>query len=120
MRRYLTVDEATREYRLVITDLWDGQHERTEFRVLTDSGDPLRARAGTEDPASWTVGRPVQEDRGAFYPYYVTDDRLFRTKIRFRVENTATGPTVITTCRRLASKSGRARCPLCAERDPDD
>lgn len=118
MRRVLEVDEATREYRLVVTDLYAGQHERDEFRVLTDEGGPLRARTGGEDPGAWTLGRPVHEDRGAYYPYYVTDDRLFRTKIRFRVEQQAVGPTVRTPCRRLASKSGRAKCALCAAEAP--
>lgn len=114
MRRTLELDDATGEFRLVITDLYAGQHERDEFRVLTDAGEVLRSWPGREDEVAWLAGRPVTEDRGAHLPYYVTDDRMFRTKIRFRVEHEATGPTVKTGCRRLASKSGRAKCPLCA------
>lgn len=36
MRKFLSHDATTGELRMVYTDLWDGQHERTEYRVTTE------------------------------------------------------------------------------------
>ena len=38
MRKFLAHDAETGELRLVYTDLWDGQHERTEYRVTGGRG----------------------------------------------------------------------------------
>lgn len=45
MNKFLSHDAATGELRLVYTDLWRGQHERTEYRVIDQpGGDGVRNR----------------------------------------------------------------------------
>ena len=45
MRTFLSHDEASAKLKLVMTDLWDGQHERTEFTVVNSDGTPIRRMA---------------------------------------------------------------------------
>jgi hypothetical protein len=42
VRRWLRLDPETDELRLVLTDLFDGRHTRTEYRCIGDDGRPLR------------------------------------------------------------------------------
>lgn len=105
MRTFLSHDKASGELRLVMTDLWDGQHERTEFRVIDDDGRPVRRGERFDGEDAY---------RDSFGGYYVKVGPSFdRRTVNFRAEQTATGPTVKTPCRRAASKSGRANCALC-------
>lgn len=105
MRKTLVMDAETREMRLVYTDLWNGQHERTEYRVTSDriGGHVLRNLPDFD-------GRQVY---GTVPGLYLKTPSGFG-EIPVWTEQTAIGPTVKTPCRRLASKSGRARCELCA------
>jgi hypothetical protein len=99
MRKFLSHDTASGELRLVFTDLWDGQHERTEYRVIDDEGRPLRRqqeRDGAQvygQAANWHIKGPA----GNY--------------IRFVTEQTATGPTVQTPCPKTANR--RRKCDLC-------
>ncbi len=42
MRRWLRLGPETHELRVVLTDLFDGGHTRTEYRCVGDDGRPLR------------------------------------------------------------------------------
>lgn len=99
VRSFLSQDEASGELRLVFTDLWDGMHERTEFRVINSDGSPIR-RYGHLN------GVPAYHGAGCHYI------RVDGQDVPFQVE-TGVMPTEKTVCRRLASKSGRAKCLLC-------
>lgn len=56
MRTFLSHDTASGELRLVMTDLWDGQHERNEYTVINSDGKPLRR--GSEYDGLQVYGRP--------------------------------------------------------------
>jgi hypothetical protein len=60
MQTFLHHDEASGELRLVMTDLWDGQHERTEFRVINSDGTPVRQGAELD-------GQQVYGRAGSWY-----------------------------------------------------
>jgi hypothetical protein len=109
MRKHLRYDEETRELRLVYSDLWNGSHERTEYRV-TDmrGGAPLRGSqwAGMD-------GRAVSGHAPDLYlkpvgPFGATD----RAPMVW-TEPTAVGPTVKTPC--PGSANARRKCALCAD-----
>jgi hypothetical protein len=115
MRRFLHIDETTRELRLVMVDLWDGKHERTEFRVIDSDGRPLRG----ESRWRHLDGAPVDSVRiGQGLRYYCApssnrppslaweSDRVY-----FDVEESAVGPTEKTPCARAQNR--RRRCDLC-------
>jgi hypothetical protein len=103
VRKFLAHDPESRELRLVYTDLWNGQHERTEYRVTGGrSGDVLRNHADLD-------GREVF---GTVPGLYIKG-AVGGTTIAVWTQETAVGPTVKTPCRRAASKSGRAKCKLC-------
>jgi hypothetical protein len=104
MRTFLSHDEASGELRLVMTDLWDGQHERTEFRVVSDEGRPIRKGQNFDGLTAY---------RDAFGGWYAKVGPSLR-EARFAVEKLAVREAK-TQCRRLASKSGRAKCALCAD-----
>lgn len=115
MRRFLHIDEATRELRLVMVDLGDGRHERTEFRVVDPGGAVLRGmeRWGHLDGAPadavlvGTSYRNYCAPRSNLPPSLAFEsDRVY-----FDVEDRAVGPTEKTPCRR----AGRPRrpCFLC-------
>lgn len=110
MRQYLHHDEASGELRLVLEDLYRGQHERTEFRVIDDSGATVR-RGQQFD------GMDAERDSLGGWHTYTSADRFIARRVSFQVEQRATAETR-TQCRRLASKSGRARCDLCQAARP--
>jgi hypothetical protein len=45
MRTYLRHDAGARELRLVMTDYYNGQHERTEYTVVNSDDEPIRRMA---------------------------------------------------------------------------
>lgn len=102
MREYLRHDAETGQLRMVFTDLWRGQHETTEFVVIGDDGSPVRRGQHFD---GMTVGGDIPGE------HYITD-RLTGRRIYFKVAQTAVSETK-TACRRMASKSGRAKCALC-------
>ncbi len=104
MRTFLSHDKASGELRLVMTDLWEGQHERTEFRVIRDDGSVMRNRPELD-------GKHVHEDRGAFYPHYVKVGE-FGGRQGFRSEDRAVDLTSKTACPRAENR--RRKCALCA------
>jgi outer membrane receptor for Fe3+-dicitrate len=103
MRKFLSHDSETGELRLVYTDLWEGQHERTEYRVTSDRVGGHVLRNMTE----WD-GRPVL---GAVPGLYVKAADGFG-QIPVWTEETAIGPTIKTPCPKAASS--RRKCALCA------
>lgn len=101
MRRFLRYDEAARELRLVMDDLWDGKHEHMEWTVLGSDDRPLR---GT-DARRWD-GRSVDAAGAAHY---------VRVGTRSVPINTGSRPTVVfssTPCRRVTVARAR-KCDLC-------
>lgn len=104
MRTFLQHDEASGELRLVMTDLWEGRHERTEFRVVGDDGRPVRRGQEYDGLTAY---------RDSLGGYYVKVGPM-RREVPFATGKLAVGETSKTPCRRLASKSGRAKCALCA------
>ena len=108
MRRFLHIDEETHELRLVITDLFDGMHERTEFRVLGSDGDVLR---GAE---AWghLEGHRVEFDSRRFYlaPEPGGYGGSFR-RTYLDTQERAIGITVKVRCPRATDR--RRRCGLC-------
>jgi hypothetical protein len=115
VRRFLHIDEETRELRLVITDLADGMHERTEFRVLGSGGRVLRGmeRWGHLD------GVAVASDRtGSELRYYCAPRARVHPaiaypseRIYFEVEPRAVGITEKVRCPRATNR--RRRCERC-------
>ena len=108
MRRFLHIDEETHELRLVITDRFDGMHERTEFRVLGSGGDVLR---GVE---AWghLEGRRVEFDDHRFFLAAEPGGHggSFRRTYLDNQER-AIGITVKVRCPRATDR--RRRCGLC-------
>lgn len=103
MRKFLSHDSETSELRLVYTDLWDGQHERTEYRVTSDrvGGHVVR------NMAEWD-GRPVLGNVPGLY--VKSADRYH--DIPVWTEETAIGQTVKTPCPKAVN--ARRKCALCA------
>jgi hypothetical protein len=115
MRRFLHIDEETRELHMVVFDLWDGKHERTAFRVIDADRRPLRGEARW----SHLDGEPVVTDHsGHRIRHYCTPRALVHPaianvsdRVYFDVEDCAVGPTEKTPCPR--SKNRRRRCDIC-------
>ena len=103
MSRYLRYDPDARQLMLVLTDLYRGQHERTEYPL---AGNTSR---GLEFDGARVTGNGYAEPYRA-----ITGTGIMQRRIPFDVEP-APQVTTRTPCRRLASKSGRARCALCTE-----
>jgi len=102
MDKRLEHDAATGQLLLVYTDLWDGQHERTAYRVTGErSGRPLRGSQWAEYD-----GRPVF---GTLPGLYVRNGDGSHTAVW--TEETATGPTEKTPCRKAGN--ARRKCALC-------
>ena len=101
MRSFLSHDEASGELRLVFTDLYAGQHERTEIPVVNDDGSPVRR--GQEFD-----GLPVYYN--GHLGHFV---KVGPARRDVPVKTVGLAATTKTPCRRLASKSGRAKCTLC-------
>jgi hypothetical protein len=101
MRKFLYHDPEARELRLVYTDLWDGQHERTEYRVTSDrGGDVIRGRADLDGtPVFGTVpGLYIRNAHGGH--------------VQVWTQEVAIGPTVKTPCPKATNP--RRKCALCA------
>lgn len=105
MHRFLQHDEASGELRLVMTDTYDGQHERDEFRVVDQDGRPMRRRPELE-------GLPVMHEWGPDGSRYYIHMGPFRTRRNVSIEQTAVGPTERTPCPKAENR--RRKCALCA------
>ena len=105
MRRYLEQDKATHELRLVITDLYQGEHERTEFRVTDRDGRPMRNFPEL-------AGLTVEQDWGPYGIEFYVLMGPYKCRRNVTVEPSAIGPTEHAPCKR--EKSKRAKCALCA------
>jgi hypothetical protein len=104
MGKTLVIDPQTREVRLAMTDLYEGQHERDEFRVLSPGGNPVHE----VHPGEWDhlLGKPVHGAGGSWYIH-----RPPHADVTFRTEHLAVGPTARTGCRRHGHP--RRKCDLC-------
>ena len=103
MRKFLALDTASSEMRLVYTDLWAGQHERTEYRVTSErTGGHVLRNLPDFDGATVHGTAPDLYIRNA----------ITGGHIPVWTEATAIGPTDKTPCPRAASP--RRKCPLCA------
>ncbi|TMC03522.1 MAG: hypothetical protein E6J41_27230 [Chloroflexi bacterium] len=107
MRRFLHIDEETRELRLVITDLADGMHERTEFRVLGSDGRVLR---GVERWGHLDGRRVEYDDRFFLAPERFEYGASFR-RTYLDLQEPAIGVTEKVLCRRIGDR--RRRCEFC-------
>jgi hypothetical protein len=115
MRRFLHIDEETRELHMVIVDLWDSKHERTAFRVIDADGRPLRG----QERWKHLDGAPVISDHsGHGIRHYCAPRTLVHPaiahlsdRVYFDVEDCAVGPTEKTPCLRMQKR--RRRCELC-------
>src|SRR3954469_25427390 len=105
MRQYLSIDEASGELRLVMTDTYNGQHERTEFRVTDDYGKLVRGPSVAHLDGKSVHGSALS---GSFYVIRSADGG----RSHFSTEHTAVGPTVKTPCPKEESR--RRKCALCA------
>ena len=73
MRTTLHHDAETGQLRLAFTDLWAGEHELTEYRVIRPDGTPVRNRPDLDgktayrganpDGPEWYVRRGDDHDR---------------------------------------------------------
>lgn len=106
MRRYLQHDAKTGELHLVITDDWQGEHERTVFRVTDQDGRPVRNFRELD-------GLMVLQDWGPSGVQFYVLMGVYKCRRNVTVEPQAMGPTEHVACKRLASKSKRAKCALC-------
>lgn len=100
MRQYLRHDEASGELLLTMTGLWNGQHERTEYHVLGDSG-PLRGFPEFD-------GVPVTRSGGQ---WVAVVREPFRREIPFRTDPAERAETQRAPCPRAVSR--RRKCQLC-------
>jgi hypothetical protein len=110
VHRFLHIDEKTCELRLVITELLDGMHERTEFRVLGSGGDVLR---GVEQ---WghLEGRRVEFEFGVGRFYLAPERYEYDASFRRTYLNTperAIGVIEKVACPRATNR--RRRCEMC-------
>jgi len=101
VKKTLVMDPETREMRVVYADLWDGQHERTEFRVTAERGGPVVRNRPEWDGA--TVDGTVP---GLYVKALVPDGRF-----PVWTEETAVGPTVKVPCPKATNP--RRKCALC-------
>ena len=103
MRKFLAHDAETRELRLVYTDVWDGQHERTEYRVTSEraGGNVVRNRPELD-------GKPIL---GTVPGLYFRNGSGFGETLVW-TEQTAVGLTVKVPCPRAVN--ARRKCTLCA------
>jgi hypothetical protein len=101
MHKFLSHATETGELRLVYTDLWEGQHERTEYRATSArvGGHVLRnlpEHDGTQVYGN-VPGLYIKAPMGGHIPVWT--------------EETAIGPTVKTPCPRATNS--RKKCALC-------
>jgi hypothetical protein len=103
MRQFLTVT-GSGEVRLAVTDLWDGVHERTEYRVIGADGLPLRAPTLDLD-VDWAAADQLPS--GGWYVNGPHGRRLI-----FQVEERPVHDRKVA-CPRASRR--RARCAMCAD-----
>jgi hypothetical protein len=103
MRQFLSYEAESGALLLVFTDLYAGQHERTEFVVVNTDGSPVRR--GQDYDGLDVYGN------GAGGHYVKIGPARREVPVRTSGESATTFKTP---CRRAASKSGRAKCTLCA------
>jgi hypothetical protein len=103
MRKFLSHDSQTGELRLVYTDLWEGQHERTEYRVTgwRTGGEVLRNMPEYD-------GAPVYGNAPGLY----VKPPVGSGQIPVWTEEISVGPMVKTPCPKAVSS--RRKCALCA------
>ncbi len=99
MQTFLHHDEASGELRLVMTDFYNGQHERTEYHVVNSDGRPLRNRAELD-------GQPVYGRPGGWYVKPMGREVRVNTLPGERAETTRTP------CPKAENR--RRKCALCA------
>jgi hypothetical protein len=106
MRWYLHELErdGRKRLHLVAAALWNGHHERTAFLVVDSAGDPVRLHGDNLDYVA-----AHQAPSGGWYI-----NRPHGGRLTFQTQDAPAVPEK-TECRRLASRSRRARCALCAE-----
>lgn len=106
MRKYLRHDTASGELRLVYDDLWRGEHERTEYRVMSDrvDGTPVRRRADLD-------GREVHGQAPDLYLPNRVPGAI--AHIPVWTEPVPVGPTDKIPCPRATN--ARRKCARCAE-----
>lgn len=102
MHTFLQHDTDSGELRLVMTDLWNGQHERTEFRVIDSEGRPVRKGQDYNGLTAY---------RDSFGGHYVKVGPM-RREVRLTTEQRAIGETAKTPCPKAENK--RRKCALCA------
>lgn len=100
MRQFLSHDSDSGELRLVMTDLYNGQHERTEFHVIGDGG-PLRGFPEFD-------GVPVTRSGGQ---WVAVVREPYRRDVPFRTQPGEHSETVRTPCPRAENR--RRKCQLC-------
>lgn len=101
MRTFLHHDSDSGELRLVMTDLWNGQHERTEFRVINDDGTTVRRGQEFDGLTAHRFGNVWQTRRNSAAPW-----------MSFSVQQSAVDVTSKTPCPKAANR--RRKCTLCA------
>jgi hypothetical protein len=99
MKTFLSYDETSGKLRLVMTDLWEGQHERTEFRVVNSDGTPLRR--GAELNGQQVYGRAGE--------WYI---KPLGHEVRVNTDPSERAVTTKTPCPKAESR--RRKCALCA------
>ncbi len=102
MRSYLQHDSETGRLLLVIVDYWKGQHERTEFHVVGESGRPVRGQAHLD-------GLPAYHDAAGTWWVRMGGGR---PPVPFAVKAGERSETERTPCPRAENK--RRKCTLCA------
>lgn len=104
MRRYLRHDASTGALLLVLADLWQGEHEITEYPVVGESGQPVRNQPDLD-------GAAVDYAPGAYGARYCVR-RPGRSALWLAVDPSAVEPMRFP-CRIAANPRNR-RCDWCA------
>jgi hypothetical protein len=99
MDTFLSYDTESGELMLVMADLWDGQHERTEYHVVNSDGAPLRRGAEFD-------GLQVYGNAGAWYI------KPLGREVRVNTLPGEHAATVKTPCPKAENR--RRKCALCA------
>jgi hypothetical protein len=107
MRRFLHIDEATGEVRLIMTDFYAGEHTRVEFRVTGSDGVALR---GLEQ-WSHLEGRAVVHDRGL--DRYYLPRRSVEQEVYLAIQDRAVGAFKRMPCGLAGKGRRKSRCLLC-------
>lgn len=103
MKLSLRYDTDARELRLVMDDLWDGQHEHSEYRV------PNTAKDRDFD------GKEVRWDAAQARHYVQLGNNWTGPRAYLEVDDSPPVVSTKTPCPRLSSRSGRAKCQACRD-----